>query len=106
MRRLRLDSGLAPLPDYEIYPPTPGLAQTAPPARSIVLIWEDYFLVRFRLQPGDIETRTCDNGRVLHARDAFDPSTEERLLQGCYVDRDEMQSRIRILEREEARSWL
>jgi len=65
---------------------------------------EDRFLVRFRLQPGDIET--FDNGRVMHARDAFDPSTGERLLQGCYVDRDEVQSRIRILEREEVRSWL
>ena len=41
-----------------------------------------------------------DNSRVRHARDAFDPKTGERLLQGCYVDRDEVQSRIRILERE------
>jgi gamma-butyrobetaine dioxygenase len=98
-----LDSGLAPIPDYEVYPHTPGLAQAAP-AGSIVLTWEDRFLVRFRLRPGDIET--CDNGCILHARDAFDPSTEEPLLQGCYVDRDEVQSRIRILEREEARSWL
>jgi hypothetical protein len=99
-----LDSGLAPIPAYEVYLDTPGLAQAAPPAGSIVLIWEDRFLVRFWLRLDDIET--CDNGRVLQARDAFDPSTEERLLQGCYVDRDEMQSRIRILEREEARSWL
>jgi len=45
-----------------------GLAQAAPPAGSIVLIWEDRCLVRFWLRPGDIET--CDNGR----------SMEERLL--------------------------
>jgi hypothetical protein len=83
-----LDSRLTPIPDYEIYPDTPGLAQVAPQAGSIVLTWEDRFLVRFRLRPGAIET--CDNGRVMQARDAFDPDTEERLLQGCYVDRDEV----------------
>lgn len=97
-------SCLALIPNDEVYPHTPGLAQAAPLAGPIVLTWEDRFLVRFRLRPGDIETG--DNGRVLHARDAFDLSTEERLLKGCYVDRDEVQSRIRILEREEARSWL
>ena len=66
-----MDSCLAPIPDYEIYPHTPGLAQAAPLAGSIVLTWEDRFLVRFRWRPGEIET--CDNGRVLHARDAFGP---------------------------------
>ena len=66
----------APIPDYEVYLDMRGLAQAAPPAGSIVLSWEDRCLVRFWLRPGDIETG--DNGRVLHARDAFDLSTEER----------------------------
>lgn len=40
-----------------------------------------------------------DNRRVLHARDAFDPCTGARHLQGCYVDRDELLSRILVLQR-------
>ncbi len=51
-----------------------------------------------RLQPGDVWV--FDNRRVLHARTAFDPSTGRRHLQGCYVDRDELLSRIRVVERD------
>ena len=40
-----------------------------------------------------------DNRRILHARTAFDPGTGYRRLQGCYLDRDELHSRIRILDR-------
>ena len=40
-----------------------------------------------------------DNRRVLHGRTAFDPSTGRRHLQGCYVDRDQLLSRIRVLSR-------
>lgn len=50
-----------------------------------------------RLEPG--EAWVFDNRRVLHARTAFDPASGERRLQGCYVDRDELLSRIRVLER-------
>jgi gamma-butyrobetaine dioxygenase len=38
-----------------------------------------------------------DNRRVLHGRDAFDPSTGLRHLHGCYVDRGEFASRLRLL---------
>ncbi len=41
-----------------------------------------------------------DNRRVLHGRDSFDPSTGFRHLHGCYVDRGEFFSRLRLLERE------
>lgn len=41
-----------------------------------------------------------DNRRTLHARTAFDPASGERHLQGCYVDRDELLSRILVLQRE------
>lgn len=54
-------------------------------------------LVR-RLEPGD--AWVFDNRRVLHARTEFDPASGRRHLQGCYVDRDELISRIRVLERE------
>ncbi|OUR67291.1 gamma-butyrobetaine hydroxylase, partial [Marinomonas sp. 42_23_T18] len=40
-----------------------------------------------------------DNRRVLHGRDAFDPQTGARYLQGCYVDRGEFESRLRVLSR-------
>ena len=51
----------------------------------------------YRLSPGEL--LVFDNRRVLHGRAAFDPSTGLRHLQGCYVDRDQLFSRIRVLER-------
>jgi gamma-butyrobetaine dioxygenase len=44
-----------------------------------------------------------DNRRVLHGRQAFNPATGFRFLNGCYVDRGEFLSRIRVLGRSEAR---
>jgi gamma-butyrobetaine dioxygenase len=41
-----------------------------------------------------------DNRRVLHGRQAFDPSTGFRHLHGCYVDRGEWDSRLRVLARD------
>ena len=58
---------------------------------------EDRFRVNFRLGPGDMVT--FDNCRVLHARGAFDPNSGHRHLQGCYLDTDEIKSRIRVLNR-------
>ncbi|MDF1775051.1 MAG: TauD/TfdA family dioxygenase [Rhizobiaceae bacterium] len=40
-----------------------------------------------------------DNRRILHGRDSFDPSTGFRHLHGCYVDRGEFSSRLRLLAR-------
>ena len=59
---------------------------------------EERFKVRFRLNSGDMST--FNNRRVLHARTAFDPNSGARHLQGCYVDTDELASRLRILKRE------
>jgi gamma-butyrobetaine dioxygenase len=58
---------------------------------------EPRFRVERRLAPGDMWV--FDNRRVLHARRAFDPMSGQRHLQGVYVDRDELRSRIRVLER-------
>ena len=55
------------------------------------------FQFYYRLEPGDLVV--FDNRRVLHARNAFDLQQGERHLQGCYVDRDELMSRIRVLDR-------
>lgn len=65
--------------------------------RFMSLAREARFRVCRRLEAGDMWV--FDNRRVLHARKEFDPSSGLRQLQGCYVDRDELLSRIRILER-------
>lgn len=63
----------------------------------ISLTREPRFQFEYRLMPGDL--LVFDNRRVLHARQAFDLQQGQRHLQGCYVDRDELLSRIRVLER-------
>lgn len=47
-----------------------------------------------------------DNRRVLHGRDSFDPSTGFRHLHGCYVDRGEFSSRLRLLSRRLNAPWV
>lgn len=63
---------------------------------------EPRFQVRFRIAPGSC--MVFDNRRVLHARTAFDPARGPRRLRGCYVDREELLSRIRVLERSHGRA--
>ena len=50
-----------------------------------------------RLQSGDL--LIIDNHRVLHGREAFDPSVGARHLQCCGVDRDDFQNQYRRLAR-------
>ena len=59
---------------------------------------EPRFTVERRLKPGDMWA--FDNRRVLHARRAFDARSGARWLQGAYVDRDEITSRWRVLQRQ------
>ncbi len=49
------------------------------------------------LAPGDL--LVLENGRALHGRSAFDPNAGARHLQGCYVDKDGVESRHRVLSR-------
>lgn len=56
------------------------------------------FVTSVRLGPGDL--LGFDNRRVLHGRGPFDRSTGDRWLRGCYVEREELESRLRIIERE------
>ena len=60
--------------------------------------------IKFAYRRGDLIG--MDNRRVLHGRDAYDPSRGERWLQGCYSEREELLSRLRILERNKASSEL
>ncbi|MAM59140.1 MAG: taurine catabolism dioxygenase TauD [Salinicola sp.] len=62
------------------------------------LLREPEFALRFGYAPGDLVI--FDNRRLLHARDAFDISQGgRRWLQGCYLERDEARSRLRMLHR-------
>jgi gamma-butyrobetaine dioxygenase len=51
-----------------------------------------------RLAPGDL--LVMENGRALHGRTGFDTAAGRRWLQGCYVDKDGVESRLRVLERQ------
>lgn len=53
--------------------------------------------VIFRLEPGDC--LVMQNDRALHGRTDFDPSRGLRHLQGCYIDKDGLNSRARVLRR-------
>ncbi|GAB2721086.1 TauD/TfdA family dioxygenase [Halomonas garicola] len=61
------------------------------------LLRDPAFSIRFTYHPGDVVI--FDNRRLLHARDAFENSTGRRWLQGCYMERDEVRSRYRMIER-------
>lgn len=55
------------------------------------------YRITLKLKAGEMVV--FDNRRVLHGRDSFDPSTGFRHLHGCYVDRGEFASRLRLLSR-------
>ena len=55
------------------------------------------YLTSLRLAAGEMVV--FDNRRILHGRDAFNPETGFRHLHGCYVDRGEFESRLRVLKR-------
>ena len=61
------------------------------------LVVDPAFEVRFRLASGDL--LLFDNERLLHGRTAYDGNAGRRFLQGCYVDRDGLESRLRLLAR-------
>lgn len=53
--------------------------------------------LEFSLRPGQMIA--FDNRRVLHGRREFDPNSGARHLQGTYLDRDMLASRLRVLAR-------
>jgi gamma-butyrobetaine dioxygenase len=55
------------------------------------------FQIRYPFTPGDLVG--FDNRQVLHGRDAFDPGGGSRFLRGCYLDQDDLYSRLRVLRR-------
>lgn len=63
--------------------------------KFVSLLRDSRFELRFKLEAGDLIV--FDNERVLHGRTAFNPEDGPRHLQGCYVDRDGVASRLRVL---------
>ena len=63
------------------------------------LLHDDKFVVKFRLNAGDIFS--FNNRRILHGRTEFDPNSGNRHLQGYYIDRDEIISRLNFLKKKE-----
>ena len=61
------------------------------------LIHNKKFNIHFKLEAGDI---FCfNNRRILHGRKEFDPNSGHRHLQGYYLDRDELLSRLNFLKK-------
>ena len=56
------------------------------------------YQMRFSFKAGDLII--FDNRRILHGRAAFFPSTGDRSLRGTYLDRDDVFSKIRQLQRQ------
>ena len=55
------------------------------------------YLLNFKLEAGDI---FCfNNRRILHGRTKFDSNSGHRHLQGYYIDRDEILSRLNFLNK-------
>lgn len=52
------------------------------------------YQVSYRLVAGEMVV--FDNRRVLHGREAFEPGVGRRHLHGCYVDRADWDSRLRV----------
>jgi len=84
----------------------PGLADEllAAYTRLSELITEESSVLRYRLGPGDAVL--FNNRRLLHGRDAFDPTSGARELHGCYLDMDMLESKLLAIEHEQAGdSW-
>ena len=53
--------------------------------------------IEFKLSPKDL--MMMDNYRVLHGRTKYDPKEGKRFLQGCYIDFDSTEGKLRHLKR-------
>ena len=55
------------------------------------------FRIEFKLLPGDL--LMMDNYRLLHGRTTYDANEGNRFLQGCYIDYDSTEGRLKHLKR-------
>jgi gamma-butyrobetaine dioxygenase len=61
------------------------------------LTYRQDLAIRISFSPGDL--LAFDNRRILHGRDGYQAAAGTRWLRGCYCERDELRSRLRILRR-------
>ena len=54
------------------------------------------FMIKFKLDQGDL--MIMDNYRTLHGRTAYKMDVGERHLQGCYIDHDSAESKMKYLQ--------
>ena len=57
----------------------------------------DKFRIEFKLLPGDL--LMMDNHRLLHGRTTYDANEGKRFLQGCYIDYDSTEGKLKHLKR-------
>ena len=57
----------------------------------------DKYRIQFKLSPGDL--LMMDNYRLLHGRTAYDANEGDRFLQGCYIDYDSTDGKLKHLKR-------
>ena len=57
----------------------------------------DKYRLEFKLVPGDL--LMMDNYRLLHGRTTYDTNEGTRFLQGCYIDYDSTEGKLRHLKR-------
>ena len=55
------------------------------------------FRIEFKLSPGDL--LMMDNHRLLHGRTTYDTNEGNRFLQGCYIDYDSTEGKLKHLKR-------
>ncbi len=55
------------------------------------------FRIEFKLKPGDL--LMMDNYRLLHGRTEYDANEGNRFLQGCYIDYDSTEGKLKHLKR-------
>ena len=54
-------------------------------------------MIKFKLDQGDL--MIMDNYRTLHGRTAYSMNVGERYLQGCYIDHDSAESKMKSLKK-------
>jgi gamma-butyrobetaine hydroxylase len=64
------------------------------------MLRDPQYRLDWRLEPGDLIA--YDNNRILHGRAPFDANSGERHLQGCYLNREDVDSTLRLLDRRQA----
>jgi gamma-butyrobetaine dioxygenase len=94
VRRIRYSNRTEQVPPLE-----PALLTKYYAARQAFadLIFAPEMTLTIKLKPGD--GMVLDNFRILHGRTAFDPATGDRHLRHCYMDRDVVSSRQKVLLR-------